>query len=828
MPNEEIGNLVGRVSLDAMGFQEGVATLRRQLSVLKSEFKAAVAGLGEFATEEDKLRLKSAALAQQIQVQRAVVETLERAYNKAVADSGEFSRQAQTLAVKLNNAKAALADMETELRNTDKALTDGAAETKALGDATAQASAEARRAGGIFSSLGGIIKSSLVFGAVYEGLNMVADGFRQVVTAGISFNANMEQNQVAFTQMLGSAQKAQQLLQQITQFAASTPFELPQVEDLSKKLLAFGFSAQQVIPMLKDIGDAAAGLGLGAEGAERITLAIGQMQAKGRVQADEMLQLVEAGIPAWQILADAMGVSQAKLQQMVSKGLVPADKAIQALLDGMEKRFPNMMEQQSKTFTGLLSNIADSANVTLGAIMKPAFDWLEKDALPAIQTGLQAIQGLATGNTDAFAKLLPPSVRTGFKEFAASVQMAVDELRDAFGGDLGAKMSAFFAPLKSLGPAVGSAFAQIGAGIHMIAAAVAGDKDRFGAIANALNIPPSVQQAILNVIDTLKQAYQIVAPQLKATFQDIVTFFKTNWPEISAAVRNVMSVVAAVFNAVWPIIKFLVLDTLKAIMDGIKHAVDGILAIIKLFADIFTGNWGAIWGDIKRILGDALAVLWDWLQVWGLGKVLKFFGSFGRLLGGHVSAAWDGVKGIFRRVLDWLYTHTIGRFTAIRDGIAGAMNALKSRLSSIWDGVTGVIRGAINRVIGAINRMIDGLNHLRISVPNWVPVLGGKSWGVSIPHIPALASGGIVTAPTTALVGEAGPEAVTPLSKLPELLAEALQIAMSRQPAAATPVGVTVPVYLDGREIARYTVRAALDELTRQQTVRARAAGRPV
>jgi phage tail tape-measure protein len=78
-------------------------------------------------------------------------------------------------------------------------------------------------------------------------------------------------------------------------FAARTPFELTDVEKATQRLLAFGFSAKSVIPTLTAVGNASSGLNLGAEGFDRVITALGQIRAKGRLQGDEALQLMEAG-----------------------------------------------------------------------------------------------------------------------------------------------------------------------------------------------------------------------------------------------------------------------------------------------------------------------------------------------------------------------------------------------------------------------------------------------------------------------------------------------------------------------------------------------------
>lgn len=147
--------------------------------------------------------------------------------------------------------------------------------------------------------------------------------------------------------------------------------------DASKRLLAFGFSAEQVIPILTAVGDSAAALGIGEEGIQRLTLAIGQMQAKGKVSAEEMLQLAEAGVPAWEMLANKIGTDIPTAMDKASKGQISAAEGIQAVISGMNSKFGGMMEQQSQTVNGIMSNIQDSVTqtmVVIGDELIEAFD----------------------------------------------------------------------------------------------------------------------------------------------------------------------------------------------------------------------------------------------------------------------------------------------------------------------------------------------------------------------------------------------------------------------------------------------------------------------
>lgn len=186
--------------------------------------------------------------------------------------------------------------------------------------------------------------------AMYQGL----------LKAPLELSGNIQQSQIAFETMLGSAEKAKKMLADLQTFAANTPFEFIGLQESAKQLLAYGFAAEKIIPMMTAVGNAASGLGMSEDGINRITLAIGQMMNKQKVSGEEMLQLTEAGIPAWTILAKKMGMSTAEVMKLSEKGLIPAGKAIDMLIEGMNERFPNMLEKQSKSLFGLWSTIKDT------------------------------------------------------------------------------------------------------------------------------------------------------------------------------------------------------------------------------------------------------------------------------------------------------------------------------------------------------------------------------------------------------------------------------------------------------------------------------------
>ena len=196
---------------------------------------------------------------------------------------------------------------------------------------------------------------ALAKGLAVIGTALMAAGLKSIQMAG-----NLEQTKIAFTTMLGSAEAADAFIRQLYDFAAKTPFEIEGLTTAARQLLAFGFQAQEIIPMMEAIGNAVSGLGGGAFEIERVTRALGQMQAKGKVTAEEMMQLAELGIPVWKILAEKIGVSIPEAMDKASKGGISAAEGINALLEGMNERFPDMMQKQSDSLLGIWSNFEDN------------------------------------------------------------------------------------------------------------------------------------------------------------------------------------------------------------------------------------------------------------------------------------------------------------------------------------------------------------------------------------------------------------------------------------------------------------------------------------
>lgn len=188
------------------------------------------------------------------------------------------------------------------------------------------------------------VVSVWAFAALSKGIVTLAD--------------NLEQAKIAFTTMLWSEEKAVAMLQDLSDFAAKTPFELPEVRQNAKQLLAMGVSAENIIPTLKALGDAAAGTGADMT---RLAMNYGQVITQGHLTGRELRDFLVNGIPLLDELAKNAGKSKEEIQNMISSGQISANDVTKAFetMTSEGGKFENLMYKQSATFTGLWSNFQD-------------------------------------------------------------------------------------------------------------------------------------------------------------------------------------------------------------------------------------------------------------------------------------------------------------------------------------------------------------------------------------------------------------------------------------------------------------------------------------
>lgn len=189
-----------------------------------------------------------------------------------------------------------------------------------------------------------------------------AFSIKELVANVTKVRGQFQQLEVAFTTMLQSAEKADSLMQQLTKTAATTPFGLEDVAQGAKQLLAYGFEAEKVNETLIRLGDIAAGLSVPLND---LVYLYGTTMAQGRMYTQDLNQFTNRGIPMIAELAKQFGVAEDKVKELVEAGKVgfPEVQKVVESLTNEGGKFGGLMEEQSKTITGQISNIEDSISM---------------------------------------------------------------------------------------------------------------------------------------------------------------------------------------------------------------------------------------------------------------------------------------------------------------------------------------------------------------------------------------------------------------------------------------------------------------------------------
>lgn len=213
----------------------------------------------------------------------------------------------------------------------------------------------------------------------------------QMVGFGLKTAMGMEKAEISFTTMLGSASKAQAFIGKMKEFAATTPFEFPELQTAAGKLMAAGIATNKVIPIMTTLGNVTSGMGTGSEGVNRATVALQQMNAAGKITAEDLNQLRDAGVPVYDLLAAATGKTTAQIAKMASTGKL-GKKELDAMMKALEtgkglEKFGGLMEAQSKSLEGTISTMKDNLGQGLAGALEPIMPFL-KDGIGALSKAL--------------------------------------------------------------------------------------------------------------------------------------------------------------------------------------------------------------------------------------------------------------------------------------------------------------------------------------------------------------------------------------------------------------------------------------------------------
>lgn len=422
---------------------------------------------------------------------------------------------------------------------------------------------------GMSGGFTGILSKAGPAGLAIAGVTAAVAGLGAALGAAgdkfIGYNAKMEQTSIAFTSMLGSAQDAKIMMDQLRKFAADTPFEFEDIAPAAQQLKAFGFEARDIIPTLTAVGNAAAGLGRGTEGLKQIAFVMGQIKTTGKLMGQDVMQLSQLGIPVKDILAKNLGLAADQLSDIGNQG-ISADAAIKALTDGMNERFPNMMDKMSNSFSGMLSTINDNASQILGKIGEPLFNSM-KNAIGKVRDVFDtALKNVNTkGLSHIFDDLVPDGLAKNISHLFNSIGQGISAIMPVI-DNLSSALGDLFKPLlegdgslfldmmdtvatvtvnvwRVVSGVIADIAAVIGSAESYIVSVLNGISGAFDGLYNGLlsGIVQMANQFLATVGDWLSQAYNAIVDFVNACLDKLGV--------VGTAIRKIANMVGAAIDS---------------------------------------------------------------------------------------------------------------------------------------------------------------------------------------------------------------------------------------------------------------------------------------
>lgn len=363
---------------------------------------------------------------------KAVVE-LTRRYNESVGKTGKASSETKNLKTMLAQAEAQLRATTTALKAANNGMDGFASSTeKASGKSLAGAIAQGTIMAGVFSKL-------------YAAALSATEGF---ISSGIEYNAQIEKYTTGFTNMLGSAEAAQQVMSQIQEDAAKTPFDVESLTQANQYLISAGENASYARNTIMALGDAVSATGGGNDELNRMSQNLQQIANTGKATAADIKQFAYAGIDVYGILADYTGKSTTEVQKMT----ISYDLLTQALQAASEEggRYYNSMDTQSQTMNGRMSTLQDNVKQLAGLLtgdLSSGFGVVIgnlNDMLVAAQEayktdGWIGLAGAITGLTEPIN-----TAKNALKDFASKATTWLDQLSYKLNRFLGKAATADF------------------------------------------------------------------------------------------------------------------------------------------------------------------------------------------------------------------------------------------------------------------------------------------------------------------------------------------------------------------------------------------------
>lgn len=413
------------LGMDTSEFERGISQAKTKTAAsvteMKSQYKSLAASLGGY----------------------------QSAFNKAAAQYGTSSQSAQKYSAKIAEQRQKLDECRKSLEAVGVSVED-------VGRKMERASAKTESLSVPFSGLsktltGAFTKSQLIATAITSLAGKFASFGEGVVKQGADFNQAMEKYRVAYTNMLGSAEQAQAVLNQIKQDAAHTPLNVDSLVQANQLLISAGVDAGKARSTILALGDAVSATSGGNDALSRMAANLQQIKNVGKASAADIKQFAMAGIDIYGILADYTGKSTAEVQNMT----ISYDLLTAALQKASEEggRYYNAMETQSQTMSGRIETLKDNWSLLLGTLTEgltetegklvtAASGWVQRlqeafetsGANGLMQAGGHIVDDIATGISDGIPSLATQAAGV-VQNFALYLQDNTGQIVDT-GGQL--------------------------------------------------------------------------------------------------------------------------------------------------------------------------------------------------------------------------------------------------------------------------------------------------------------------------------------------------------------------------------------------------------
>lgn len=434
--------------------------------------------------------------------------------------------------------------------------------------------------GSVTSSVGSAMAGFATLGLAINGIKATLGA----LATPLSLAADTEQTAVSFKVLLGSAEKAETVMADLKKFAASTPFEFPELAKSGKQLLAFGVNAESLVPTLTRLGDVSAGLGIPLNELSEI---YGKAKVQGRLMMEDINQLQGRGINVTSQLAKQFGVTEEAVRSLVSGGKVNFGNLEQAFISmtGKGGQFAGMMEAQSQTMSGLWSTAKDTVNAALtkiGDTIIKTFDlkgtltglmgWADK-VMPIFDNVLLNIQ-------NAIISFKPYLIQfvTGFQTVIGTIIPYVTQFASTIGSRVSELASTWLGGISSL---------------------TGGSQLSFESFLSGLT----------SVLDTVTPIVSQAFNTWMGFQKVMVNAFFSGLEIIKSAFSSLMGYVSNSFLPSWQTVKSFILDALLVIEFGLSHWKD----IAKIAFNEVLISVVAFAGNVKHFFTDVIPTYVLWL-----------------------------------------------------------------------------------------------------------------------------------------------------------------------------------------------------------------------